>query len=124
MSRLEDRILLAGMAFLGRHGVFEEEQRVPQRFVVDLELVLDLRPAAAADDLALTVDYAAVRETVRAVVEDDRFRLLETLAETIAGRILASYPVDEVTVRVRKPGVRLGGPLDHAGVVIRRAREG
>ncbi len=123
MSGSGDRILLTGMVFLGRHGVFEEERLVPQRFEVDLELGLDLLPAAASDDLALTVDYAAIHETVRSVVEDERFRLLESLAETIASRVLAGYPVEEVTVRVRKPDVRLGGPLDHAGVAIRRARE-
>ena len=120
---MSDLIRLTGMAFRARHGVHEREQLVPQRFEVDLELALDLRPAAVSDDLARTIDYAAVYETVRATVEGERLRLIETLAATIAERVLASYPVDEVTVRVRKPEVELGGPLDHAGVEIHRARE-
>lgn len=120
---MSDRIVLTGMAFQARHGVHEHEQLVPQRFEVDLELGLDLRSAAATDDLAATVDYAAVYELVRSVVEGERLRLIEALAGAIAERVLAAYPVDEVTVRVRKPEVRLGGPLDHAGVEIRRARE-
>jgi 7,8-dihydroneopterin aldolase/epimerase/oxygenase len=121
---VNDRIVLTGMAFQARHGVHEHEQLVPQRFEVDLELGLDLRAAAAADDLAATVDYAAVYETVRAVVEGEHFRLIEALAGTIAERVLADYPVDEVTVRVRKPEARLGGPLEHASVEMRRARAG
>ena len=48
--------------------------------------------------------------------------LLESIAEAIAGECLARFPVDAVVVRVRKPAVRLGGPLDHASVEIRRDR--
>jgi dihydroneopterin aldolase len=117
-----DRILLVGMVFQARHGVHEREQRVPQRFEVDLELALDLHRAAVGDDLALTVDYAEVYELVRRVVESTSFRLIEALAEAIAREILAAHAVREVTVRVRKPEVRVGGPLDFAGVEIRRAR--
>ena len=49
-------------------------------------------------------------------------KLLEALAATIADSLLADLDVTEVVVRVRKPAVRLGGPLDHAGVEIRRGR--
>jgi dihydroneopterin aldolase len=121
---MSDLVCLTGMVFRARHGVHEHEQLVPQRFEVDVELGLDLRRAAASDDLADAVDYAAVYETVRETVEGERSRLIETLAGAIAERVLAAFPVDEITVRVRKPEVRLGGPLDHAGVEIRRRREG
>jgi dihydroneopterin aldolase len=57
-------------------------------------------------------------------VEDRSFKLLEALAEAISVGLLATFPVDEVVVRVRKPAVRLGGPLAYAGVEIRRRRPG
>jgi dihydroneopterin aldolase len=63
-----------------------------------------------------------VDEVVREIVETRSFRLLETIAETIAERLLADHPVDEVVVRVRKPAVRLAGPVDYSGVEIRRTR--
>ena len=50
------------------------------------------------------------------------FKLLETIAETIAEGVLASFAVDEVVVRVRKPAVRLAGPIGYSGVEIRRSR--
>ena len=84
--------------------------------------MLDLAPAGTSDDLAKTVDYGQVYEVVRRNVELASYRLLETLAETISRDILDAFPVDEVAVRVRKPAVQLGGPLDHAGVEIRRRR--
>lgn len=120
---MSDRIVLAGMAFRARHGVHPEEKIRPQRFEVDLELGLDLRPAGETDDLARTVDYGLVHETVRRVVEGPSLDLLEALAEAIARSVLAEHArVEEVEVRVRKPEVQLGGPLDFAGVQIRRSR--
>ncbi|HYK96063.1 MAG TPA: dihydroneopterin aldolase [Candidatus Binatus sp.] len=121
---MSDRIVLSGMAFQARHGVLDWEKVTPQRFEVDLELVLDVRPAAVDDDLARTVDYRAVYRAVRGVVEQRTFSLIEALAEAIAHEILAEQAtVEEVVVRVRKPEVRLDGPLDFAGVEIRRTRE-
>ena len=122
---MSDRVVLAGLEFLARHGVNDWEKVEPQRFEVDLELALDMRPTAIGDDLAKTVDYRGVYDTTRRVVEDNTFDLIETLAEAIAREVLGANPgVEEVTVRVRKPDVDLGGPLAYAGVEIRRLREG
>jgi len=118
-----DRILLANMAFQARHGVHDWEKVQPQRFEVDVELGLDLQPSALEDDITRTVDYGPVYDTVRQVVESTTYNLLEALAEAICHELLASQPlVEEVTVRVRKPEVRLGGPLEYAGVEVRRRR--
>jgi dihydroneopterin aldolase len=57
------------MVFQGRHGVSAAEQRNDQPFHVDVEMVLNLQPAAVEDDLGRTVDYGAVFEVARTVVE-------------------------------------------------------
>ncbi len=119
---MTDRILLDAMVFEGTHGVLPEEHLAPQPFEVDVELALNLQPAGLSDDLEQTIDYAQVYETCRQIVESTRFNLLEAIAEAIAHELLAGFPVQEVTVRVRKPKVRLGGPLRNAGVEIRRRR--
>jgi dihydroneopterin aldolase len=119
-----DRILLEGMQFEGTHGVLPEEQLAPQPFEVDVELALDLRAAGATDDLEQTVDYGQVFDVCREIVESTRFNLLEALAEAIAHELLTGFPASEVTVRLRKPRVKLGGPLRSAGVEIRRRRPG
>ena len=95
-----------------------------QPFEVDVELALNLQPAGLSDDLTQTVDYSRVFETCRQIVESTRFNLVEALAEAIAHEILAGYPAEEVTVRVRKPAVDLGGPFRGVGVEIRRRRTG
>ena len=120
---MPDRIVLDGMVFQARHGVHDREKVNAQRFEVDVELLLDLQPAGLEDDLARTLDYGRVYETVRTIVESTTFNLIEALAEAIAHELLSDFPgLEEVTVRVRKPEVQLGGPLRFAGVQVRRRR--
>jgi dihydroneopterin aldolase len=120
----EDRILLQGMVFNGRHGTLPAERELGQPFVVDIELHCDLRAAGEADDLALTVDYSAVYSLARTIVEGPAVQLTETVAERIAAAVLDEQPlVDAVRVRVAKPHVRLdGGVLAGSAVEILRRR--
>ena len=117
---MPDRIRLNNMQFHGYHGVGDAEREVGGRFAVDVEMTLDLRPAGASDDLAKTVNYAAVYDLVGKVQSDRKYHLIEALAERIAAGILTNFPVDEVTVRVRKNSVPIGGILDCAEVEITR----
>jgi dihydroneopterin aldolase len=110
------------MQFQGRHGYYDHELLTPQPFEVDVELALNLQPAAVDDDLERSVDYGRVYTAVRQIVESTSFRLLEALAEAISHELLTDFEVTEVAVRVRKPAVKLSGPLDYAGVEIRRQR--
>jgi dihydroneopterin aldolase len=119
---MSDRIVLHNIRLQGRHGYYEHELEAPQPFEVDVELQLNLQPAGIDDDLEKSVDYARVYEVVRQIVESTSYRLLEALAEAISHEILADFPVTEVGVRVRKPAVQLGGPLDYAGVEVWRRR--
>ncbi len=120
---VSDHIVLADMVFQARHGVHPEEKIRAQRFEVDVELEMDLQPAGLEDDLERTVDYGRVYETIRTIVESTTFNLIEALAEAIAHELLVDFPaLAEVVVRLRKPGVELGGPLAYAGVQIRRRR--
>ena len=121
----EDRILLEGMIFHGYHGTLDAERNLGQRFVVDLELYLDLSPAGRGDDLTLTVDYGEAHRRTREIVEGEPVDLTETLAERIARALLADHPpVEAVRVKVAKPQVRLEGTvLSGSAVEILRRRE-
>ena len=121
---MTDRILLQAMAFDGRHGALDGEKSVPQPFEVDGEMTVDLRAAGRTDDLAATVDYGAVYELARRVVETTSHDLVEAIAEEIAAGVLAGWPaVDEVVVRVRKMRPPIPGRLAWAGVEIGRRRD-
>lgn len=119
---MTDRIELRGMRFMGRHGVHLDERMEPQPFEVDVILEADLA-AAASDDLADTIDYAAVFDEVRSRVESGSYRLIEALAGAIAGDVLAAHPrVAAVEVRVRKPNAPLPGAFDTIEATLRRSR--
>jgi dihydroneopterin aldolase len=108
----EDRILLEGMVFHGRHGTLPAERELGQPFVVDIELRLDLRSAGLSDDLAQTVDYGEVHRRTKEIVEGPPVNLTETVAERVAAAILKDHsPVESVRVKVAKPHVRLDGTI-------------
>lgn len=121
----EDRILLEGMIFYGYHGTLPAERDLGQRFVVDIELRCDLRPAGLSDDLTRTVDYSEVYRQAREIVEGDPVDLTETVAEKIATAVLEKHsPVEAVRVKVAKPEVRLEDTvLTGSAVEILRRRD-
>jgi 7,8-dihydroneopterin aldolase/epimerase/oxygenase len=124
----DDRLSLIGMRFLGRHGVHPEEKVSEQPFEVDLVLHADLSEAADRDELSATVDYGAMFDLVRAIVENRSFDLIEALAGAIAAAVLdATDPerVSAVEIRVRKPEAPIDGDLDTVEAArIRRRLDG
>ena len=117
-----DRISVRGMLFLARHGVTLDERLEPQPFEVDVELHKDLSGASASDELADTIDYSALFSMVGTIVEGQSFRLIESLAGTIADAVLAGTEATAVEVRVRKPRAPLPGPFETVEVAIYRER--
>ena len=108
------------MDFFGYHGLLEEEKVLGQRFIVDLELFLGLEQAGSNDDLSLSINYAEVFNVVSKIVREDRFHLIEALAETIANTLLSNYPLDAILVQVKKPQAPIPGIFDHVAVEIYR----
>lgn len=117
------KIHLSNMVFYGYHGNLAEENKLGQRFVIDLALTLDIAEAARTDDLNTTVDYAKVYALCREIVERQRVRLLETLAGHIIDRVLETNPlVTRVDITIRKPSVPVSGVLDYVAVETGRER--
>jgi dihydroneopterin aldolase len=117
---MSDRITLTGLRVHGRHGVLPEERRDGQEFVVDAVLHLDLRAAAAGDDLGSTVHYGELAERLAAVVAGEPVDLIETLAERLAQVCLSYDLVQRAEVTVHKPSAPI--PLDLADVSVTLVR--
>lgn len=118
-----DKIYVNKMQFYGYHGVYEEENKLGQRFFVDVVLEMDTRPAGVSDDLQLTVNYAQVYELTKSIMEGKRVKLLEKLAELIANELLSNFQmVHAVTIKVTKPDPPIPGFYDSVAVQIRRER--
>ena len=120
---MSDKIILTGIEIFGRHGCSIEEQTLGQKFYVDVELNLDLSKAGRSDNFDDTVDYVKILELVEKIVGGTPRRLIETVAEEIAEKILADFEIIEgVTVTLHKPNAPLKFTYVDAAVKIYRAR--
>lgn len=118
-----DRLVLSGLRTHGHHGVLDFERRNGQEFVVDVELGLDTRAAAASDDLSTTVHYGELAERLSAAVGSDPVSLIETLAQRLATVCLAQSGVEWVSVTVHKPAAPIPAAFDDVSLTIHRSRD-
>ncbi|MEP6650215.1 MAG: 2-amino-4-hydroxy-6-hydroxymethyldihydropteridine diphosphokinase [Lapillicoccus sp.] len=119
---MTDRIHLCGVEAFGYHGVFSDEKRDGQTFVVDLVMELDLAAAGASDDINDTVSYAEIADEVVARITGPSFDLIERLAQVVADDVLRHALVEAVTVTVHKPQAPVGHPFSDVAVELRRER--
>ncbi|AOX45598.1 dihydroneopterin aldolase [Microbacterium sp. BH-3-3-3] len=117
-----DEITLTGVRAFGYHGVYADEKRDGQEFVVDAALALSLRRAAETDDVADTVHYGELAERIVALVEGEPVDLLETLAQRIADDVLTDERVASVRITVHKPRAPIPVPFGDVAVTVRRSR--
>lgn len=119
-----DKIVMKNMVFFGYHGAMEEEAVIGQRFYVDAELCLDLKNAGQSDDVNQTLHYGLVFEKIKAIVEKERYNLIEALAHRICINLLQEYPLlDEIKAAIRKPSAPVNGIFDYMAVEVTRTRE-
>jgi dihydroneopterin aldolase len=118
-----DLIRVTRIAVFGRHGLLPEEAVLGQRFYISLEARLDLSEAGRSDAVAGTVSYADLTQIAVAISTEQRFNLIEALAETIAANILERFArIDAITVRVDKPSAPIPAILDGVSIEITRQR--
>ena len=115
---MKTTIELTGMKFYAYHGVSLQEKTVGNTYFVDLELEAPLQEAVSTDNLADTINYAAVYELVKQEMEQP-----SNLIEHVAGRILASlkknFPcLERIRVKLSKQNPPFGGDLRCATIVL------
>lgn len=120
---MADRIVLRGLVARGHHGVFPSERRDGQDFGVDATLELDVRAAAATDDLTRTVHYGELAQALADVVRGEPVDLLETLAERLARVCVADPRVLAAEITVHKPSAPIPETFADVAVTVRRTRD-
>lgn len=119
-----DKLHIDDLTFYGYHGALPEENVLGQKYILSLTFELDTRKAARADDLKQTIDYRQTIDIVREVVTGPPHKLIETLADLIASRLLLQLPlIRAVTVRLTKPNPPVGIDLPGVTIEIRREKE-
>jgi dihydroneopterin aldolase len=120
---MRDHITLRGLRARGFHGVYPHERADGQDFVVDAVLEMDLRPAAASDDVADTVHYGELAGRLVDVLTGEPVNLIETLAERLAAICLGDTRVAAATVTVHKPQAPILHEFADVAVTVRRTRD-
>ena len=118
-----DKIIIKGLRVYAYHGVKDEEKKKGQPFELDITLSLDLSAAGASDDLNQTVNYSKVTKRAVAVMLEQKDDLIERAATRVAETLLAEFPVEEVTVQLKKPRAPVAADFDYMAVEITRRAE-
>jgi dihydroneopterin aldolase len=122
---MSDMIFVNGLLVHAHHGVMAHEEKVGQRFVIDLELAIDLAEAGRSDKLADTVSYSAIVDAATRAFTRESFRLVEAAAAAVADALIAAFPqVVSVRVTLHKPHAPIAAIFNDVGVSILRKRHG
>ncbi|MDK8897067.1 dihydroneopterin aldolase [Corynebacterium sp. HMSC062E11] len=119
---MADRIELTGLECFGYHGVFEEEKKTGQPFIVDVTCWLDT--AGIEDDLSRTVNYAELADVAANIVEGPSRDLIETVAAEVAETAMKRFEIlHAIEVTIHKPKAPIPRTFADVAVVARRSRK-
>lgn len=119
----KDRIRIEDLEVFANHGVFPEENRLGQKFLVCADLYTDTRQAGQTDDLNASVHYGEVSAFIDSYLRENTYQLLERAAECLAEEILIRYPkIGRIALEIKKPWAPVRLPLKTVSVKIERAR--
>jgi|TARA_B100001750_G_C15520812_1_gene611364 dihydroneopterin aldolase len=117
-----DKIGLTGMTFYGKHGTTREEKASPQEFIVDIEILKDLQKSGNTDSLDDTIDYSKVYMIVKSIIEETSFNLIEGISDAIATKIMDTFDVNKIIIKVTKSNAPMGDNHQNAWVQISREK--
>ena len=117
-----DIIKIERLKCFAYHGVYPEENKKGQDFILDIDLYLDLSKAGKTDNLELTVNYGELCEFAKKYVCENRFSLLETVVQNLSRLILLRYDnlITGVKIRMWKPNAPISADFKNVGVEIER----
>ncbi|KOO13581.1 bifunctional dihydroneopterin aldolase/7,8-dihydroneopterin epimerase [Vibrio xuii] len=113
-----DKVFIEQLEVITTIGVYDWEQEIKQKLVLDIEMAHDNRPAGKSDDVVDALDYSQVSQAVLDHIEGGRFLLVERVAEEVAELIMARFNVPWIKIRLTKPGAV--AQAKGVGVVIER----
>lgn len=118
----QDIIKITGIKTFGFHGVFENEKKSGQDFLVDIEYKYETKNAIESDEIEQAIDYGAVISKVKSIMETGSKNLIETVADQIAFELLDKFNINWVKVILHKPHAPVDISFKDISVVVERSK--
>ena len=119
-----DKIIIKGFKVFAYHGVNPEEKVSGQNFVLDITAYKNLKRAGNTDNIDDTVSYAKILKTAVKVLNEDKYDLLEKVAQRVAQQIFLEFnSIESVDICLKKPEAPIKSEFDYVAVEIFRTRD-
>lgn len=118
-----DKIFITQLQLDATIGIYPHEKQHSQSLLLDIELMVDMQKAATTDAIADTLDYDKLASRLQQLTAASRFNLLEALAEHLAQTMLQEFPIQEIRLRINKPGALANSLATAQGVGIEITRQ-
>ena len=117
-------LFIYNLEVFANHGLFEEENKLGQKFIFDIECELNYKKAMFSDEMTDSISYADIAEVVVTTATTNTFNLLERLAGEILKNIFTEFPqIENINLKINKPGAPIKYHFEKCGVEVNVSRE-
>lgn len=117
-------LFIDNLEVFANHGLFEEENKLGQKFIFDIECELNYKKAMFSDEMTDSISYADIAEVVVKTSTTNTFNLLERLAGEILKNIFTEFSqIENIKLKVNKPGAPIKYHFEKCGVEVEVSRE-
>lgn len=117
-------LFIDNLEVFANHGLFEEENKLGQKFIFDIKCELNYKKAMFSDEMMDSISYADIAEVVVKTATTNTFNLLERLAGEILKNIFTEFPkIENINLKINKPGAPIKYHFEKCGVEVNVSRE-
>lgn len=117
-------LFIDNLEVFANHGLFEEENKLGQKFIFDIKCELNYKKAMFSDEMTDSISYADIAEVVVKTATTNTFNLLERLAGEILKNIFTEFPqIENINLKINKPGAPIKYHFEKCGVEVNVSRE-
>ena len=117
-------LFIDNLEVFANHGLFEEENKLGQKFIFDMECELNYKKAMFSDEMTDSISYADIAEVVVKTATTNTFNLLERLAGEILKNIFTEFSqIENINLKINKPGAPIKYHFEKCGVEVKTSRE-
>ena len=117
-------LFIDNLEVFANHGLFEEENKLGQKFIFDIECELNYKKAMFSDEMTDSISYADIAEVVVKTATTNTFNLIERLAGEILKNIFTEFSqIENIKLKINKPGAPIKYHFEKCGVEVKTSRE-